>query len=275
MSNLLFDTPGRRARRRVLIASALSVVGLAALVYMTVRRLANQGQLGAEKWSPVFNPADEQFALLWRFLAVGLLNTLRAASVAVVLSVALGTALAVARISAARSYGWLIVTAVEILRGVPVVIAIFFAARVLPELGLELPLMWYLVIGLTVYNSVVIGEIVRAGVGALPRGQTEAAEALGLSRGQTLGLVLLPQAFRIMLPALISQLVVVLKDTSLGAFISYEELLRRGNIAVQSLQNPLQLFLVIALLFIAVNYALGQLAARVERRVSQSAAFQD
>jgi glutamate transport system permease protein len=104
---------------------------------------------------------------------------------------------------------------------------------------------------------------------ALPRGQTEAAYAIGLTRGATLRLILLPQAFRIMLPAIISQVVVILKDTSLGYFISYEELLRRGNFAVQNLGNPLQVYLLIGALFIAVNFTLSRLAVVVERRVSQ------
>jgi glutamate transport system permease protein len=162
----------------------------------------------------------------------------------------------------------LLVSVIELLRGVPVVMAIFFASRVLPQVGVDLSLVWYLVIGLTAYNSVVIAEIIRAGVQALPRGQTEAAYAIGLTRGATLRLVLLPQAFRIMLPALIGQLVVVLKDTSLGAFIGYEELLRRGNIGVQNLHNPIQLYLVIAGMFITINLAVSRLATVVERRIS-------
>jgi glutamate transport system permease protein len=177
--------------------------------------------------------------------------------------------MAVTRITARPWYRWLVVSVIELLRGVPVVMAIFFASRVLPEVGVDLSLLWYLVIGLTAYNSVVIGEIIRAGVAALPRGQTEAAYAIGLTRWGALRLILLPQAFRIMLPALISQLVVILKDTSLGAFISYEELLRRGSFAVQNLRNPLQLYLLIGALFISVNYGLGRLAVVVERRVSR------
>ncbi len=171
-------------------------------------------------------------------------------------------------VAAGTAYRWVVIGALEILRGIPVIITIFFAARVLPDHGIKLPIMWYLVIGLTAYNSVVIGEIIRSGVNSLPRGQAEAAAALGLTRGQTLRLVLLPQAFRIMLPALISQLVVVLKDTSLGTFIYYEELLRRGNIAIQTLRNPLQMFLVIGLIYIAVNYTLSRVAVVAERRLT-------
>jgi len=141
---------------------------------------------------------------------------------------------------------------------------------VLPELGLDLASLWYLVIGLTGYNAVIIAEIVRAGVASLPRGQTEAAYAIGLTRWQTMREVLLPQAVRVMLPALISQLVVVLKDTSLVAVLGgYTELLRQGQLIIQNLGNPIQVFFVVALLFVVINYALSRLAVYVERRLSR------
>jgi glutamate transport system permease protein len=126
------------------------------------------------------------------------------------------------------------------------------------------------VIGLTVYNAAVIAEIIRSGVLALPSGQMEAAYAVGLTRGQTMRLVQLPQAFRIMLPALISQLIVVLKDTSLGFIILYPELVRTGGIIVQNLRNPIPTYLVIGAIFVLVNYALSRLAVFVERRLSKS-----
>jgi glutamate transport system permease protein len=256
-------------RRRVAIGSAVAIAGLAVVGGLAVIRLVDAGQFEGRKWSPIFNPADAQFATVWRFLAGGAFHTLEAAVFAMVFSLVIGTVLVSARVVAKPWYRWLLVSVIELLRGVPVVMAIFFASRVLPELGVQLSLVWYLVIGLTAYNAVVMAEIIRAGVATLPRGQTEAAYAIGLSRGATLRLILLPQAFRVMLPALISQLVVILKDTSLGAFISYEELLRRGNIAVQNLGNPLQLYLVVGLLFVAVNSTLSRVAVVVERRVAR------
>jgi glutamate transport system permease protein len=271
VTSVLFDAPGPRGRRRVLTGSVIAGVVLAALAAVVVGRLADNGQFEGAKWGPLLNPSDENFGPLWRSLGGGLRATLAAAGWAMGFSFVLGTVLAVTRISAAPWYRWLVVSVIELLRGVPVVMAIFFASRVLPEVfdGLDLSLRWYVVIGLTAYNSVVIAEIIRSGVAALPRGQTEAAYAIGLTRAGTLRLILLPQAFRIMLPALISQLVVILKDTSLGAFISYEELLRRGNLAVQTLGNPLQLYLLVGALFITVNYALGRVAVVVEQRVSR------
>jgi glutamate transport system permease protein len=129
--------------------------------------------------------------------------------------------------------------------------------------------MWYLVIGLTVYNSVVIGEILRSGMEGLPGGQAEAASAIGLSPLQTTRIILLPQAYRIMLPALISQLVVVLKDTSLGFIISYEETLNVGKQIIGVLGNPIQVYTVIGVLFITVNYSLSKLAQYIQRRLAR------
>lgn len=269
---VLYDAPGPRGRRRITIGSVVAGAVLLAVAYLVYRRLDDQGQFEAAKWSPLFDPSDPLFSQVWPLLWEGLQKTLQAAALAMVLSLVIGTVLAVTRITSSPAYRWAVVGLIELLRGIPVVIAIFFASRVLPELGVDLSTLWFLVIGLTAYNSVVIAEIIRSGVAALPKGQTEAAYAIGLTRGQTLRLVLLPQAFRIMLPALISQLVVVLKDTSLGAFIAYEELLRTGNIIVQNLSNPIQTYLLVATIFIVINYLLSKLAVYAERRLSRSRA---
>lgn len=268
-ASVLFDAPGPRTRRRVWIGSIVAALALLALAAAVVGRLAAQGQFAAAKWAPLYDPSDPTFATVWSFLRGGLVNTLQAAGLAMALSLAVGTLLAVTRVTAAPTWRWLVVGLIELLRGIPVVMLIFFAARVLPEIGIDLSLLWYLVLGLTAYNAVIIAEIVRAGLASLPRGQAEAAYAVGLTPAQTLRLVLLPQAFRVMLPALISQLVVVLKDTSLGFIISYEELLRRGQIAIQTLQNPLQTFLTIGMIFVAVNYSLSTLAEFVDRRLGR------
>lgn len=268
-TSVLYDAPGPRAKRRVLIFSVLAVVGLLAVVYFIYQQLDKQDQFAAEKWAPLFDPTDASFNQVWQRLGEALTNTLIAAGLAVVFSLVVGTLLAVTRVTAAPWYRWGVVGLIELLRGIPVVVTIFFVARVGPEIGIDLEPLWFLVIGLTFYNSVVIAEIIRAGINSLPKGQREAAESLGLSRGQTLRLVLLPQAFRAMLPALISQLVVVLKDTSLGFIILYEEVVRVAGQLVQVLSNPIQTYLLVAVIFIVVNYALSRFAIYVERRLSR------
>jgi glutamate transport system permease protein len=269
MSSVLFDAPGPRGRRNSYLWSAVAVVAIAAVLYLGGRRLADNGQFESELWAPLFDPRHEDFPAVWRSIRQGFLLNLQAAVLAMVLSLTVGTLLAVARVTSAAQVRWLVVGFIELFRGIPVVIAIFFASRVLPEFGIDLPTLWFLVIGLTAYNSVVIAEIIRAGLNAVPSGQSEAANAIGLTRGQALRIVLLPQAVRIMLPALISQLVVVLKDTALGFIISFEDLLRSSGFIGQALDNPLQAYLVAAVIFIAVNIALSRFAVYLEARLSR------
>lgn len=269
-SPVLYDNPGPRTRQRALATSLVAGLVLLAIAAVVVFRLYQQGQFSEEKWGPLINPFNSLFLAAWTGLGEALLRNIYAAVLAMALSLIIGTILALTRSTSPPWYRWTVVGLIELFRGLPVVIAIFLAYRTLPELGLDLPKLWYLVIGLTAYNSVIIAEIVRAGVASLPRGQPEAAAAIGLTRGQSLRLIQLPQAFRVMLPALISQLVVVFKDTSLGFIILYPEVVRFAQIAIQQLDNPIQLYFVIGLIFIVINYLLSRFAVYVERRLSQA-----
>lgn len=275
---VLYDAPGPQARRRSLVGGIAATLVILVLLAVVVSRLASQGQFSAQLWGPILQPSDENFADVWRLIGLGLAATLKAAALAIVLSLVIGTVVGVGRMMLGRRSRLPLVGVIELLRGLPVVITIYYASRVLPELGVDLSGMpggeglWFLVIGLTAYNCVIIAEIIRAGVAALPRGQREAALAIGLTPGATMRLVQLPQAVRLMLPALISQLVVILKDTSLAAVLGiYTELLRQGNLIALNLDNPIQILTVIAVIFILINYALSRVARYVEWRVSRSA----
>lgn len=274
----LYDVPGPRARRRALIGTVIALAAFAALAFAALRRLNAQGQLDGELWGPLLDPRNELFPRVWELLLTGLLATVASAAVAVVASLVIGTILGVARMRLVRPWRVAVVAWIELFRGLPVVITIVCVWRAFVELGIDLePLpgnagFWYLVIGLTLYNSVVIAEILRAGVAALPRGQAEAAKAVGMRDGQIMRMIQLPQAFRSMLPAIISQLVVAVKDTSLvavaGAF--YIELLRRGNLLAQTLDNPIQTLTFVGAIFISLNYLLSRLTVTLERRVGRA-----
>ena len=270
--SVLYDAPGPRARRRARLMSVVSMLFFAVLLLLAGLRLYETGQFEAERWSPLFWPADERFPQVWNQIRIGATNTLLAAALAIALSLVLGTALTTIRLLLGRYSRLPVVLLAEVLRGAPVVVLIFFAARVLPQLGVDLSQLWYLVIGLTAYNFVVIGEILRAGVAALPSGQREAGLAIGLTPRQTVLQIQLPQAFRLMLPALISQLVVIVKDTSLAGIILIgpQELLNTGKNLEGFLRNPLQTYLLIALLYIIINSLLGRLATFAEKRLSRA-----
>jgi len=272
-ASVLYDAPGPRARRRAAIGGVVATIVVLSLVAFVVRRLADQGQFDSTLWGPILNPSDESFADVWQLIGRGVSATLIAAALAIVFSLVIGGVIGVARMMLGRGARMPIVGLIELLRGLPVVITIYFASRVLPEVGLNLAGMpggsglWYLVIGLTAYNCVIIAEILRAGVASLPSGQREAALAIGLTPGQAMRLVQLPQAVRVMLPALISQIVVILKDTSLAAVLGlYTELLRQGNLIALNLDNPIQILSVVAVIFILINYSLSRLATWVDQR---------
>jgi glutamate transport system permease protein len=159
---------------------------------------------------------------------------------------------------------------VTVFRALPVVVLMFIpylAGK--PLFDVSIPLLWSVVFGLVVYNGSVLAEIFRAGVLAVPRGQSEAASAIGLSRGQTLRFVLLPQAVRAMLPTIISQLVVVLKDTALGFVIGYQELLFKGLEVARTPRFGLPYIpvsIVIGLFYVGLCAILSSTAHLVERR---------
>ncbi|MDQ1319654.1 MAG: glutamate transport system permease protein [Actinomycetota bacterium] len=268
MTSVLFDVPGPRAKVRNHIISAATVVLGALVVWAVVSRLAEKGQLTSAKWQP-FLTAD-----LWQtYVLPGIAGTLTAAAVSILLAVILGLLLGVGRLSPTKSVSRACAVIVEFFRAVPVLIMMIFAYflfalyDVFPSKQLALA---GVVTGLTLYNGAVIAEIVRSGVGALPRGQTEAAESLGLSWGQTMRSILLPQAITSMLPVLVSQLVVVLKDTAIGYQITFLEMVRQGTVIGSTYGNYVPALIVIAVLMISLNFALSAAATRLERRLRRS-----
>jgi len=257
---VLADALGPRARRRVLLASVVTGVALFALLALAVRRLDANGQLDEDKWRPL-----TQWAVL-KFYLGGLGNTLRAAFTAMSFAISIAGLLALGRLARTPVLRWTATIYVEFFRGLPLYILILFSWLGLPSLGLKLETFWYLVIGLSVYNSAVLAEIFRAGILSLDKGQSEAAYAIGLGYWQAMRSVIVPQAVRRMAPAIVSQLVTLLKDTSLGVLIFYEELLRRARISAEFYQNPVHSVALVALIYIAVNATLSQVATRLEAR---------
>ena len=259
-ATLLADTLGPRGRRRVVLASLVAGAAIAAVAGLALQRLADKGQLDADRWEPLTQGA------VVRFLLGGLAGTLKAAFVAMALAMAVGMAMALGRLARAAPLRALAGAYVELFRALPLLLLILFSGLALPKYGLDLPVFWYLVLALVAYNSAVLGEIFRAGILSLERGQTEAAYALGLSYWQAMLLVIVPQAARRMVPAIVSQLITLLKDTSLGFVIAYPELLRQSRNTGEFFQNPLQSLCAAALLYIVVNLGLSRLARRLEIR---------
>jgi glutamate transport system permease protein len=267
-ASVLYDSPGPRARLRNRVFAVLIVAVIVAVGAGVIWQFGSKGQLTAAKWRP-FLTAD-----LWTtYVLPGVQGTLTAAAVSIVLALLLGLALGMGRMSESRAVRWTCSVLVEFFRSVPVLIMMLFAYflyalyDVFPSKQLALA---GVITGLALYNGAVIAEIVRSGVYALPRGQREAASALGLRWGQTMRSILLPQAITSMLPVLVSQMVVVLKDTAIGYQITFVEMVRQGTNIGSTYGNYIPALLVIAVLMISLNVALSALATRLEGRLRRS-----
>jgi len=264
--SVLFDAPGPKARLRHRILTVVAGLILLGLILLILRGLANpeNNQLTAEKWAPFLTSE----AWLYYYLP-GIGATLLAAAVSVVLALILGLLLGMGRLSELTPLRWFCSIFVEFFRAVPVLMMMLFAYFGLQQVGLFGPTLIFIsvVIGLTFYNASVIAELVRAGVGSLPSGQREAGLAIGMTPNQTLAIVLLPQAITAMLPSMISQLVVILKDSALGYWINYLELLNQGKSFGTYQANTIPALIVAAAIYIVLNYGLSRLASVVEYRL--------
>ncbi|MBR7744086.1 amino acid ABC transporter permease [Phycicoccus sp. BSK3Z-2] len=268
--NVLFDAPGPRARLRHNILTVVGVVLLAAILWVVYRRMAEANQLEPYLWQPYVTDA----AVWTSYILPGLQATLEAAAISMVLAGVYGLVFGMGRLSEHRPIRWVSSVVVEFFRSVPVLLMMVFFfygyfARA-DWLSSTMAPLAAVVLGLTLYNGSVIAELVRSGVHSLPKGQAEAGLSIGLTPTQTLRSIQLPQALRAMLPALIGQLVVVLKDTALGTVVLYPELLTQGGRTLGSAYgNVIPAYIVVAVIFIVINYALTVVAGRVESRMKR------
>ncbi|MEV7321352.1 amino acid ABC transporter permease [Streptomyces sp. NPDC093970] len=269
MSSVLYDAPGPRAKRRNVLLSVVFVLLLALLLWWVWQRMDDKGQLKWALWQP-FTTSEA-----WTtYLLPGLGNTLKAAALAMVIALPLGAFFGIARMS---DHAWIRVPAgavVEFFRAIPVLLLMLFAmefyVRSTGVASEDRPL-YAVVTGLVLYNASVLAEVVRAGVLALPKGQTEAAYAIGLRKGQTMTGILLPQAVTVMLPAIVSQLVVIVKDTALGGvMLQFTDLLNARGTLAANYANVIPSFIVVAIIFILLNLALTTFASWLERRLRRS-----
>lgn len=271
MSAVLYDAPGPVARRREAIGSVVGVVVVLGLLAVGLWFAAGRGVLDADHWDILYDPPKNQTAAdVWSSMLVrGLGATLRAAAVAAPLALVLGLLLAMLRTARHAFLRIPAVVVIELFRGLPVLLMMFFGL-----IGFGWDAFTSVVFGLTVYNMAIIAEILRAGLASLPKGQAEAAYAVGLNRRQTMLTILLPQAVRTMLPSLIAQLIVLLKDSSLGFIVGYAELLKSIQNNAQYFGNDyyVALFVVGGGIYLVVNLSLSWLARRIQRRGTRASA---
>ncbi|MGV9714143.1 amino acid ABC transporter permease [Gordonia sp. NPDC003424] len=266
-ATVLYDAPGPKARLRNNIIAVVFIALIIAIIAWVIYVLAGNDQLTSDKWSPFGTSTT------WTtYVFPGLWGTLKAAFLSIILALILGAVLGIGRLSEHTWVRGLTGLFVEVFRAVPVLILMIFTYYLFAEYAVvpSSQLAFAAVVtGLTLYNGSVIAEILRAGINSLPKGQTEASLALGLRKSQMMTSILLPQAITAMLPALVAQMVVALKDSALGYAIGYIEVVRSGIQSASYYGNYLPALVVVAAVMIAINFALSWFATYLERRLRQ------
>lgn len=262
----LYEAPGPKTKKRIAIFTAVSLVALAALIFLIIRQFYITGQLNEKYWS-LFT----RFTT-WKFLAEGLVGTLQVALVSSVVAFVIAFLLMVGRINRNKIVSWISTALIELSRGIPTLLFIYFFFLVAPQLGLKLPTFWKISLPVALSAAGVVAEVLRSGVNAVPKGQTEAAVALGMRSVTVFTKIVFPQAFRYVIPSLISELVIVLKDTTFAYVVSYADLMQNARVLISNYDALLSVYLVVALIYILINYLLNQASVAVAKRLKATGA---
>jgi glutamate transport system permease protein len=258
----IFDAAGPRGRRTIRIVTVLSVLAILAVAFLVVQRFGQAGQLASDRWAEF-----TQWPYI-QFLLAGLGNTALAAAASALFAIPTALLMALGRTSHRPWLRWPATAYIEFFRSVPLLLVVYIFVSGLPNYGINPDIFWKLVIPITLCSSAVMAEIFRAGILALPAGQVEAALSLGMRNSQATRFVVLPQAVRIVVPSMVAQLVVLLKDTTLGYAVSYPELMKTANNLTAYTNHLIQTFLVIAAVYVVTNILISHFARYLERRVS-------
>ncbi|MFF5471736.1 amino acid ABC transporter permease [Streptomyces achromogenes] len=269
MTSVLYDAQGPRAKRRNILYTVVFLVALAAVVWWVYTSLDEKHQLDWALWKPYLGGGTEAYST---YIWPGLQNTVKAAALSMVIALPLGAVLGIARLS---DHVWVRVPAavvVEFFRAIPVLVLMIFGLALFSQyadVNSDDRPLYAVVTGLVLYNASVLAEIVRAGILSLPKGQSEAAMAIGLRKGQVMRTILLPQAVTAMLPAIVSQLVVIVKDTALGgAVLTFPELLASANtMSAYYGANTIASFTIVAVIYLIINFSLTTFASWLEGRL--------
>ncbi|WP_022919064.1 amino acid ABC transporter permease [Ruania albidiflava] len=266
-AHAMFDTAGPRAQRWIRIITVLSVLGILGLFALAYYRFYASGALAPSTWLTFTEPGTI------RYLGTALKNTMLAAAAAGAMALPLGLLLALGRLSRKiLPLRWLCTGIIELFRAIPVLLVIYVFMFALPAYGIETGTFTKLVVPITLCAAATLAEVFRAGVLALPRGQTEAGLSIGLTDGQTFRTIVLPQALRIVIPALVAQAVIVVKDTAFGYVVSYAELLQSGRVLIANTGDLVQTYLVVTIIYILVNVLISWAARALDRRMGRTGA---
>ena len=260
MRDALYEAPGPKTKRKIMVGTAVSAVVVAVVLLAILGRFYATGQLDARYWTFFLEWST------WRFLLQGFAGTVRVALTAGAISLVLGMLLMLGRVCKIKPLSAVCRVVIDFFRGVPSLLLIYFFFLIVPQYGIKMSSFWMLTLPVALAASGVLAEVFRAGVNAVPKGQVEAAMSIGLSPAKTMRKIVLPQAVRYVIPSLISQLVVVVKDTTVAYVVSYPDLMQNARVLITSYDALVSVYFTIALIYILINYAINKASVAVANR---------
>lgn len=260
MRDVLYEAPGPRMRRKIVIGTCCSAILVAVGLAVVVRQFYITGQLDPRYWTFLARPST------WLYLLQGFRGTISVALVAGVIALALGFVLMLGRRCHVRAVSVPCRAVINFFRGVPSLLLIYFFFLVVPQYGIKMSSFWMITLPVALAASGVLAEVMRAGVNAVPKGQVEAAVSLGMRPGKIMLKVILPQAIHFVIPSLISQLVVVVKDTTLAYVVSYPDLMQNARVLITNYDALVSMYLTVGVIYILLNYAINRLSTYIASR---------
>lgn len=253
----LYEEPGPKTQKLIIAATIFAAIVVLIGCAFIVRQFYITGQLDPKYW--------EFFGRLstWKFLGAGFVGTIKAALVAGVLALLGGLVLMWGRLSKIAPVRWVARAITEFFRGVPSLLFVYFFFIVMPTIDVKMPSFWMITLPAAMSAAGACAEVFRAGVNAVPAGQVEAAKSLGMSKTKTMLRIQLPQAIRFVVPTLISQLVIVVKDTTLAYVVSYPDLLQNGRVLIANYDALVSVYLVVAVVYIVLNYLINKASVAI------------
>lgn len=264
--DMLYETPGPKTRKRIRLFTALAVLLLAGLSGLVIHRFAVTGQFAEKYWSFFTRMTT------WRFLGEGLLTSMEAALTGSAIAFALGFLLMRGKIRRNRILNAVSTALIEFTRGVPTLLFIYFFFLVVPRTGWKPSAFWKITLPCAISACGVVAEALRSGVNAVSKGQTEAALSLGLTETRLFYKVVFPQAFRFVIPSLIAELVIVLKDTTFAYIVTCADLMQNAKVLISNYDAMLSVYLVVAVIYILINYILNKISDRLALRLRRTPA---
>ncbi len=261
---MLYEEPGPRMKRITRIATVISLLVVAYFIYRIIYRFYENGQLDAKHWSFFMRVTT------WTFLGKGILGTLEAAAAAGVVTFCMGFLMMSGRISNYKILRGICTALIEFTRGVPTLLFIYFFFLVVPQTGIKMSSFWKIALPVAISASGIVAEVLRSGVNAVPHGQTEAALSLGMRESHVFLKVVFPQAIRYVIPALISELVIVVKDTTFAYVVNFPDLMQNAKVLVSNYDAMLSVYLVVAIIYILINFLLNQASKAAASRRQKS-----